>query len=158
VKHLKIEPVTAEAFAPFGDLLPPRAPGEGRLELVDELQNGRTSARPRLAIATVDAKPLPLTAPKMERHVFSSQAFVPVDCESYLALVAPQAANGKPDLSRLRAFRIPGDTGINYRANTWHHPLSPLERTGRFAILTFIDGTDTDEEWADLPEPVVVEA
>ena len=156
--HLRIEPVTSEAFAPFGELLAPRAPGEGTLQLDEELHNGRASARPRLSMATVEPRALPLTAAKMERHVHSSQAFVPMDCASYLVMVAPRDGDGRPDLSRLRAFRVPGDTGINYRAAVWHHPLSPLERTGRFAALTFIDGTAEDEEWADLPQPVVVDA
>jgi ureidoglycolate lyase len=158
VIHLRIEPVTSEAFAPFGELLAPRAPGEGTQQLIEELHNGRASARPRLSMTTVEPRALPLTAAKMERHVHSSQAFVPMDCASYLVMVAPQDGARKPDLSRLRAFRVPGDTGINYRADTWHHPLSPLERAGRFAVLTFIDGTAGDEEWADLPQPVVVDA
>jgi ureidoglycolate lyase len=158
VIRARIEPMTAESFSPFGLLLPPGAPGERPLELIEELQNGRASARPRLSMITVEPKALPLTAAKMERHVHSSQAFAPMDCASYLVMVAPpQVGGGKPDLSRLRAFRAPGDTGINYRAGVWHHPLSPLERAGRFAILTFVDGTEGDEEWADLPQPVVVD-
>ena len=156
--RIKIEPVTAEAFAPFGQLLPPRPPGQGRQELDEELQNARASARPRLSIATVEPKSLPLTVTKLERHVHSSQAFVPLDCASYLVLVAPHGEGDRPDMGRIRAFRVPGDTGINYRADTWHHPLAPLERTARFAILLFVDGTATDEEWADLPEELVVEA
>jgi ureidoglycolate hydrolase len=50
------------------------------------------------------------------------------------------------------------DMGINYRADTWRHPLSALERTGRFAILTFVDGTSADEQFVDLPQEVVIEA
>jgi ureidoglycolate lyase len=157
VIRLKIEPVTTEAFEPFGQLLPSSALSEGP-QLSEELHNGRASARPRLSTTTVEAKTLPLTAAKMERHAHSSQTFLPMDCASYLVMVAPpQAGDGKPDLSRLSVFRVPGDTGINYRANIWHHSLSPLERAGRFAILTFIDGTAGDQEWADLSEPVVVE-
>ena len=94
----------------------------------------------------------------MERHVHSSQAFVPLDCASYLVMVAPHGDGGMPDLEKVRAFRVPGDTGINYKADTWHHPLSPLERTGRFAILTFVDGTAADEQFVDLPQPVLIEA
>lgn len=153
--RLKIQPVTEEAFAPFGDLLPPR---DGQRQLLDELHNGRTSARPRLTLATIEPRTLPLAAAKMERHVHSSQAFVPLDCASYLVMVAPKGRDGLPDLAGLRAFRVPGDTGINYRADTWHHPLSPLDRTGRFAVLTFVDGGEGDEEWTDLPGAVVVEA
>jgi ureidoglycolate lyase len=139
MKRLKIEPIDAEAFAPFGQLLPPAPPGAGRQELIEELQNARTSARPRLSIATTGPKVLPLTAVQMERHVHSSQAFAPLDCASYLVMVAP------------------GDTGVNYKADTWHHPLSPLERTGRFAILTFVDGTAADEQFVDLPQSILIE-
>ena len=158
MKRLKIEPIEAEAFAPFGQLLPPAPPGAGRQELIDELHNGRAAARPRLSFATVEPKALPLTALQMERHVHSSQAFAPLDCAAYLVMVAPHGDGGMPDLGKIRAFRVPGDVGINYKADTWHHPLAPLERIGRFAILTFIDGTSGDEEWADLPEPVLIEA
>ena len=93
----------------------------------------------------------------MERHVHSSQAFTPLDCASYLVMVAPHGDGGMPDLEKIRAFRVPGDTGINYKADTWHHPLSPLERIGRFAILTFVDGTASDEQFVDLPQPVLIE-
>ena len=157
MKRLKIEPIDAEAFAPFGQLLPPARPGEGRQELIEELQNGRASARPRLSIATTEPKTLPVTAVQMERHVHSSQAFTPLDCASYLVMVAPHGDGGMPDFEKIRAFRVPGDTGINYKADTWHHPLSPLERTGRFAILTFVDGTATDEQFVDLPQSILIE-
>ena len=156
--RLKIEPIDAAAFMSFGQLIPPQAPGQGRQELFEELQNERASARPRLSMATVEPKALPLTAVKMERHVHSSQVFVPVDSAGYLVVVAPHGADGMPDLGKIRAFRVPGDTGLNYRADTWHHPLSALERTGRFAILTFVDGTSADEQFVDLPQEVVIEA
>ena len=156
--RLKIEPIDAAAFMSFGQLIPPQAPGEGRQELFEELQNERASARPRLSMATVEPKALPLTAVQMERHVHSSQVFVPVDSAGYLVVVAPHGADGMPDLGKIRAFRVPGDTGLNYRADTWHHPLSALERTGRFAILTFVDGTSADEQFVDLPQEVVIEA
>ena len=94
----------------------------------------------------------------MERHVHSSQVFTPLDCASYLVMVAPHGDGEMPDLEKVRAFRVPGDTGINYKADTWHHPLTPLERIGRFAILTFVDGTTADEQFVDLPRPVLIEA
>ena len=156
--RLKIEPIDAAAFMSFGQLIPPQAPGQGRQELFEELQNERASARPRLSMATVEPKALPLTAVQMERHVHSSQVFVPVDSAGYLVVVAPHGADGMPDLGKIRAFRVSGDTGLNYRADTWHHPLSALERTGRFAILTFVDGTSADEQFVDLPQEVVIEA
>jgi ureidoglycolate lyase len=154
---IKLEPITAEAFASFGDLLPAREIGQLRFELIEELQNLRDGAKPRLSLAAVaPAKPLPLTAFEMERHVFSSQAFVPYDCQSYLVLVAPHGPDDLPDMSGVRAFRVPGNVGVNYRADTWHHPLTALDGPARFVVLTFVDGTATDEQFVRLPAPITI--
>ncbi len=155
---LPLEPITADAFAPFGQLVAPGVPVGGQTQLVDALWNGRAGARPCLSFVDVAPKPLPLAAVEMERHVHSSQAFVPMDCAAYLVLVAPRGADGMPDLGGLRAFRVPGDTAVNYRADTWHHPVAPLDRAARFAVLTFVDGTAGDTQLVRLPEPVSVEA
>jgi ureidoglycolate lyase len=155
---LKLETITAEAFAPFGQILPARNTGEPRLDLIEELQNLRDTGKPRLSLAAVEPKVLPLTAVEMERHVFSSQAFIPYDSQGFLVLVAPHGADGLPDVSGLRAFRFPGNVGVNYRADTWHHPLTALDGPSRFVVLTFIDGTETDEQFVPLPEPVTIEA
>ncbi|MCB8884122.1 ureidoglycolate lyase [Acidisoma cellulosilytica] len=156
--HLTLEPITAEAFAPFGLLLPPPVLGGARLELIAELQNLRPSARARLSLATVAAQLLPMEAIEMERHIYSSQAFVPIDCASYMLLVALHGPDDMPDMATLRAFRVPGDTGINYKADTWHYPLSALERTARFTVLTFIDGTTADEQFVPVPQAVRISA
>jgi ureidoglycolate lyase len=155
--RLTLEPITAEAFAPFGQLLAPGPFGGPRRDWIDVLQNGRAEAKPRLSLAALAPTSLPITAVRMERHVHSSQAFVPVDCAAYLVLVAPHGSDGEPDVSRLRAFRVPGDTGINYRADTWHHPMTALERDGRFVVLTFVDGTAGDEQFVPLPEEVTID-
>ncbi len=153
---LTLEPITEADFAPFGQLLRPPLPAGPRLDLIEELQNRRASALPRLSLATVAPKTLPLAAVEMERHIYSSQAFIPIDCDSYLVMVAAPGADDRPDVSTLRAFQVPGDVGINYAANTWHHPLSALGREARFVVLTFIDGSETDEQFVPLPETVVI--
>lgn len=156
MRSIHIEPITAEAFAPYGQLLLAPATGGPRFELIQELQNLRSAAKPRLSLAAVAPKVLPLTVIQMERHKFSSQAFVPYDCAGYLILVAPHGVEGMPDIDRLRAFHVPGDIGVNYRADTWHHPLTALESPARFVVLTFIEGTQTDEEFVSLNEPISI--
>lgn len=153
---IKLEHITEEAFRPYGQLVRAPEPGQARIELIGELQNLRDSAGPRLSLAAVDAKPLPLTVLEMERHLFSSQAFIPYKCNSYLVVVAPHGANGMPDTGALRAFRVPGDIGINYRADTWHYPLTALENSARFVVLTFVDGSDGDEQFVRLRESIII--
>jgi ureidoglycolate lyase len=154
VASIRLEAVTAEAFAPFGLLLPAPAPGQPRLELSGELANLRETAKPRLSLATTAPRALPLTAIEMERHVYSSQTFVPIDCAGYLVMVAPHGADDRPDPAGVKAFRVPGHVGVHYFANTWHHPLTALERPGSFVVLTFIDGGPGDEQFVKLPHEI----
>ena len=111
------------------------------MELIDELQNDRPTGRPRLSLATVEPKALPARRGSRWSGMCIRRR---LSCRSiahpYLVMVAPHGPDGLPDVAGLRAFRVPGDTGINYRADTWHHPLSALERAGRFVVLTFVDG------------------
>lgn len=155
---ISVEPVTAQSFAPFGQLLLPRSPKETRLDLFEELANLRENARPRMSLIAIDPTTLPFEAIEMERHVFSSQTFVPQECKGYLLLVAPHASDGQPDMASAKAFQVPGSIGINYHANTWHHPVTVLGRRARFVVLTFVDGTPNDEQFVSLSEPVKIES
>ena len=156
MRTVTIEPITEDAFSPFGQLMPTPKPGETRVELIEELQNLRLAAKPRLSLAIVGPTDLPLVATQMERHVFSSQAFIPYECDSYLVLVAPHGPTGSPDMVGLKAFRVPGSIGINYKPDTWHHPLTALETSGRFVVLTFVENTADDEEFVSLAQPVAI--
>jgi ureidoglycolate lyase len=152
-RSLVLEPLTPEAFAPFGDVIGPQAEG-ARVSLTDTLRAIDGAFQPRLSFSTAKAWSLPLTATEMERHNRSSQCFVPMDAERWVVLVAPDAG-GKPDATALRAFVVRGDQAVNYHLGTWHHPLRTLDRPGRFAVFMWTTGnTPDDEEWSTLPEPV----
>jgi ureidoglycolate lyase len=149
-------PLRGEDFEPFGDVL--EAPKEiGRAYYNSGLGNGRSGAEPSLSVAHVQPLPtLPLAVTKMERHGFSSQSFIPLDVSRWLVIVAPKAFNGGPDLVRSRAFLAEGNQGITLRADTWHHPLTVLDRPARFAIFMWLDGSKTDEEFVTLDRPMTV--
>jgi ureidoglycolate lyase len=149
-------PITAEAFAPYGELLMPPE-GFGRRYLDEGLANLRPGAWPSLSIAAVaPLAALPLRAVQMERHRFSSQSFLPMDAGRYLAVVAPHAPGGGPDEARMQAFVIAGDIGITYRADVWHHPMVALDRPARFAIVIWRDGGPGDEEFVRLSAPLSI--
>jgi ureidoglycolate lyase len=152
-RTLQAEPLTAAAFAPFGAVIGLR---EGRTGFAAELCNRREAAQPHLSIATVPAQAMPLAVRVMERHAFSSQSFVPIDVARYLVLVAPAAPAGGPDMAAARAFIADGDQAITYGVDVWHHPLTVLDRAGRFTVLTWRDGTAGDEEFRDVAETLQV--
>ena len=81
VRKLVAKPFDAAAFSLFGQVL---APAEtGRLNLIEELTNGRKTARPRLTIAEASVLGDPFAAVDGERHAFSAQAFMPMDVSRY---------------------------------------------------------------------------
>jgi ureidoglycolate lyase len=154
---IKPEPLRADAFAPFGDVLEaPRDPG--RNFFGDGLANRRPDATPSLAVACVPPlSVLPLVATRMERHEFSSQSFLALDVARWLVIVAPKAADGRPDVARARAFLAGPGQGVTYRVDTWHHPLTVLDREARFAVLIWLARSPTDEEFITLDRPFTVE-
>jgi ureidoglycolate lyase len=151
------QPINEEVFAPFGQLIHRPKQAGSSSDLVDELTNLRSHAQPKLSVAMVASAEMPLAATQMERHIHSSQAFIPINCDRYLIIVAPHTQAGQPDASAMRAFIVPGDVGINYKADTWHHPIKALGREASFAVLTFVEGDKAkDEQFVPLKETVTI--
>lgn len=147
------EPLSAAAFAPFGDVLAPPAV-RGRDYFDAGLGNARAGARPSLSMSRVaPLAALPLKATMLERHEFSSQSFVPLDVARWLVIVAPSAPGGGPDAAKARAFIAGPGQGITYHVGTWHHGLTVLDRDARFAVFMWRDGTAGDEEFVPLAAP-----
>lgn len=145
------QPLTKEAFAPFGDVIDvPETPG--RTYYNDALGNWRPDAQANLSLSLKAETPdRPLRSDYMERHEFSSQTFVPLDVERWLIVVAPHASAGGPDVAGMKAFIATGRQGVTYRPNTWHHGLTVLDRPGRFAVFMWLDGGKGDEEFVPVP-------
>lgn len=146
---MRLEPLTAEGFAPFGEVLAvPEAPGRETFERA--LQSTRPGAWPSLSLSFKEASTGPLVVRVMERHAFSSQSFVPLGPARFLALVAPHAPGGGPDMARARAFVAGPGQGVTYGADVWHHPFTVLDAAARFAVFMWRDGTAGDEEFVDV--------
>lgn len=157
MRRLMARPLTAAAFAPYGEVLV--APKEfGRTYIEQRLANGRPNAAPSLSFSL--AKPiadLPLQATQMERHEFSSQSFMPMDPGRWFVIVAPMAVNGRPDEAKVEAFVAGPGQGVTYGMNVWHHPLSVIGDPIRFAIFMWLERSRTDEEFVQLIEPFQVQ-
>jgi ureidoglycolate hydrolase len=149
--------IDAKAFAPFGDVI--RAPASvPRTDYSSPFENRRPDARINCYTTSVDAVTLPATLKVMERHVHSFQTFLPLDTDHYLVCVAPQGSGDLPDMNGLRAFIVPAGTGITYRVNVWHHPMTALGRRAQFAVWMWRSGGDDDEEFIDLSQGVQVQS
>ena len=145
------EPLTAEAFAPFGDVIE----ASDRTEVLAINYGSTTRFNDLAAIDTADSggrtivslfrgKPLaPALLKIFERHPLGSQAFVPLQGRPYLVAVAPA---GDFDPGAVRVFRAAASQGVNYAKGVWHHFLLPLKHESDFLVI------DRDGPGANLDE------
>lgn len=141
MKSLKITPLTAEKFLPFGEVIEVR-PGlvpisinDGNtqrfhdLALVDTSQSDGQSL---ISIFRSTPLALPITIEKMERHPLSSQAFIPLSGRPYLVVVAPA---GEFDESEICVFLAATNQGVNYHRGVWHHYSLALGAVSDFLVV-----------------------
>ena len=149
--HLKVEKLTADAFAPYGDLMD--ATGEPD-KLINRGRCGRYHDRARLDFSDGRAgisifkgmkETLPLQLRMVERHPEGSQAFVPMSGDPFLVVVARDEGGTPKDP---RAFVTEPGQAINFHRGTWHGVLTPLSEPGLFAVIDRIgDGANLEEYW-----------
>ncbi|TQM99467.1 ureidoglycolate lyase [Acidovorax temperans] len=139
---LPIEPLTAEAFRPFGDVIEASDTAQhftindGFAERYHDLAHIDTAAEGgRTLVSLFRAKPraFPLSVATMERHPLGSQAFVALAPVPFLVVVAPPGA--APDPQAIRCFLAQAGQGVNYARGTWHHPLLALDAPTDFLVI-----------------------
>ncbi len=137
---LRIEPLTAEAFAPFGSVLEAdpasmRLINSGTTERFHALGVAEArgeGARVVLNLFRGQPRAFPYTIDMMERHPLGSQSFTPLNGAAWLVVVA-EDEGGRPGPPRVLAAR--GDQGVNYRPNVWHHPLIAVGQVQSFLVV-----------------------
>ena len=150
-------PLTADAFAPFGTVVAHR--GDAPLmSYPDALEHTAEAANPTMAILRVTAAfEGPVTIPRLERHPYSAQTFLPLQGGKSLLVVCGTQADGRPDLSDVRAFVAASDQGVTYRRNVWHRSVTALEAPSEFVVLMAQTGRGDDNVFYDLDQPLIVE-
>lgn len=163
-RRLRAQPLTAQAFAPYGSLVAADAAGgrsvnQGRgrrIPGIGDLAHDAAAMRPVLDLYRLEPSPLPFALVCLERHVLTSQVFIPIRCARLLLAVAPDDGNGQPDVARAAAFVARGDTIIHYRAGAWHSPLVALDEPTVLSMLMWEAGDARDCEEASPAMPVEV--
>jgi ureidoglycolate lyase len=144
------EPLTSEAFAPFGSVI---QASDAAVKL--DINQGHAVRYDRLADIDVEegggtpivslfrARPLAeLVLRVFERHPLGSQTFVPLSPRPYIVAVAPA---GDFDPARIRLFRAEGHQGVHYRKGVWHHFLLVLDESD-FLVVDRAGPGDNCEE------------
>lgn len=134
---IRAEPLTAEAFAPWGEVLettgePDRIINEGRCGRWHDRAGLDVDGRAGISIFRSGSVQLPYAFRLVERHPLGSQAFLPMTEHPFLVIVAPDEG-GQP--GRPRAFLTAPGQGINLARGAWHGVLTPLADPGLFAVV-----------------------
>ena len=150
-REIRTEPLTAEAFAPFGDVLeaagtPDKLINQGLCARYHDRARLEFDTTGRAGVSIFDAQPrtLPCTLDLLERHPLGAQCFVPMTGHPFLVVVAPDLG-GKP--GQPRAFLTAPGQAVNLHRGTWHGVLTPLTAPGIFAVVDRIGPTPNLEEY-----------
>ena len=169
--ELQVQPLSATAFSPYGEVIGVPAtgePGAGRAGgLPVRAINGGTSQRfdmpdgldlhaqggePCVAVFRARAQALAGPWRLLERHRLGTQTFIPLAGARCVVLVARGEA--APDLATLAAFAVHGAQGFTLHADTWHHGLIALD-AGDFVVIER-RAAEVDCEFAELALPVTL--
>ncbi|KKB85912.1 Ureidoglycolate hydrolase [Devosia limi DSM 17137] len=154
---IDIEPLTAETFAPFGQVIwiddahhyPINNGMTERYHDLARVELGGVHPRPLISIFRGQPYALPLALTLVERHPLGSQAFYPLSPHPFLVIVALDHAGipGTP-----RAFITAPGQGVNIAMNTWHGVLTPLEAEADFLVVDRGgDGNNLEEHHFKTP-------
>ena len=157
VRTLKAEPLTAEAFAPYGDVIATldhenqftinygnttRYHDMMKVDVADE------GGSPCVNIFRSHPLSQPIIIKLMERHPLGSQSFLPLGCENPYLVVVAEA--GELDLQKIRVFLAQPNQGVNYHKGVWHHFSLALGKTTDFLVIDRKGGGENLEEY-ELP-------
>lgn len=162
MREVTPQPLTADAFQPFGDVIEASARAEriainyGHTTRFNDLAGIDVADGGGHAIVSL-FRGRPLDPPLLkifERHPLGSQAFVPLQGRPYLVAVAPR---GLFDPAAVVVFKARGDQGVNYAKGVWHHFLLALDAESDFLVIDRAgDGDNLDEVELDPADQIRV--
>jgi ureidoglycolate lyase len=139
---LNIERLTPEAFGPYGDVIEARTSAQNftinggfaqRFHDLARLDVSREGGYPIISIFKCKPREFPLHIKLLERHPIGSQAFIAMEPNPFLVVVAEASTYPRPN--QIRCFQAAPGQGVNYAPGTWHHPLIALQTTSSFLVI-----------------------
>ncbi len=153
--ELEVEPLTAEAFAPFGQLIGANSgAADYSRPLLDVWHlDYRADAPAQVQIMRYHEKPM--TFSLLERHICVTEGRIPVDGARAVMAVAGATGDGlddMPDPSLVRAFGFDGTCGLLFTPGVWH-TLDCFPVSAPHADFVLLSDTATEDEIESWTRP-----
>jgi ureidoglycolate hydrolase len=153
-KLVKAEKLTFDSFRSFGDVIGPQT---GEQAVSTDIFSYWDSVA-RLRMTDVEAgylvvKSRPFTFAKMERHLKTSEMFIPMEGCSIFPVAAPGSLDdieGASASHEVRAFIMDGTAAALLKEGVWHWAPFPLMATSSYLVLHRKGTVDTDLDVKDL--------
>jgi len=149
--NLPVEPLSASAFAPFGDVIETQGNGfhyinakmVERYHDLAQVDVDKMGGQVGISLCVGSPYVFPMRVTEMERHPLSSQCFIPLSNKPFLVIVAVPGDTVEP--RQLRGFLTNGAQGVNYAAGVWHHALLTVGEISQFVVVDRIgEGPNCD--------------
>ncbi len=132
------EPLTFEAFAPFGTYSSLTNPSGARIGAPpiefyrDAGQLELMGRNPSFSSCRVERRDFIIDV--LEYHSQTGEGILPLDVDVLLQVI-PASAGDAPDLEQLRVFRVPRGTFVAIRPGIWHHGPFAFEGVAHVLIV-----------------------
>jgi ureidoglycolate hydrolase len=144
--QLPVLPLTADTFAPYGQVI--QATEDGKPFDETDAQLDLSQGIPRFYIMRLDFRGL--TFSRITRHQRCTQCLGSLEGKSWMLAVAPPGDTRRPAIADIQAFQIPGDCFIKLHVGTWHAgPYFP-DPSVSFYNLELSDTNITDHDTCNL--------
>ncbi len=148
MKQIIAEPLTKEAFAPFGQVIgtherTPDMSNEGFDYFHNEMDISNFEVK--TTFGWLDMKPKALELTSLQSLKYSDEGYFPTDGKKSVIPVAPHnPETGLPDYDNLRLFILDKGMGVLVDKHIWHLAPYPLEGVGSFILMVrndcFLEG------------------
>jgi ureidoglycolate lyase len=141
MRRLDCQPLTAAAFAPFGQVIDangvdPEIINDGSTRRHSDLASldlRGPDRDPVMSIYVASARKFPLGIAKLERHRQASQVFIPLGMHRFIVVVAFGVES--PEWQNVSAFLTAPGQGVCLHCDCWHHGLIALGDGDRFMVI-----------------------
>jgi len=156
VLRIRAEPLTMDAFRPFGFVM--EAPRDGnRNGPSPVIADPRPTAKVTATLIDLPAQASPRRIRQIERHQNSGQFFLHLSGGLLSLVVFPATGGELPDAAAARAFVASPSQAFGYHPGTWHAGVAALGATAQVASLLSRDGTPSDVDERMLAETIEVD-
>jgi ureidoglycolate lyase len=148
IVRVRVEPLTDEAFRPFGEILSPKSTPPDFQGVGSAGWKSGFDLDGRAQVMTYRSDYTGLQVRHLERHFAVTQTFIPLGGTPAVVAVAPPTdpdPDALPAPEQVRAFLLDGSAGYVLKRGTWHsldrYPLEP-----RPADIVIITERETQDE------------